>query len=228
MMAEFALTLQPSGRKREYEKYDLYQRRRVVTGWLFDGLTHRELDDLALGLDRHETKGYQSMGILHYIGLRGESRALFRGRSFEEVVSFIPRTPEYELLYIHVNELPQTAVSLATLRAEEANDLRDVQALCSKTRSAQLESAPKRPLERISILSYGFRRNPYIVAEALDRANGCCERCKNPAPFMKATDGSPYLEVHHLTPLSQGGEDSLNNVVALCPNCHRELHFGQS
>nr|WP_307993153.1 HNH endonuclease [uncultured Niameybacter sp.] len=35
------------------------------------------------------------------------------------------------------------------------------------------------------------------------------------------------MEEHHLIPLSEGGEDSLSNVFALCPNCHREMHFGQ-
>ncbi len=38
-------------------------------------------------------------------------------------------------------------------------------------------------------------------------------------------DGSP-LEVHHVIRLADGGSDTINNSVALCPNCHRELHFG--
>jgi len=26
--------------------------------------------------------------------------------------------------------------------------------------------------------------------------------------------------------LSQGGEDIVENAIATCPNCHRQLHFG--
>ena len=26
-------------------------------------------------------------------------------------------------------------------------------------------------------------------------------------------------------PRSRGGDDSLDNTVALCPNCHRKMHF---
>ncbi|OOL15317.1 hypothetical protein BXQ27_32765, partial [Klebsiella aerogenes] len=26
--------------------------------------------------------------------------------------------------------------------------------------------------------------------------------------------------------LSNGGEDSVENAIALCPNCHRQAHFG--
>jgi 5-methylcytosine-specific restriction protein A len=32
------------------------------------------------------------------------------------------------------------------------------------------------------------------------------------------------LECHHVEWLSCGGEDSIDNVVALCPNCHRRIH----
>lgn len=71
-----------------------------------------------------------------------------------------------------------------------------------------------------------YERNPYVVAEVLDRANGVCERCDSPAPFERKKDGSPYLEVHHKTRLADGGKDTVQNAVALCPNCHRELHFG--
>lgn len=58
------------------------------------------------------------------------------------------------------------------------------------------------------------------------RANGYCEGCENPAPFIRPSDGTPYLEVHHIVPLAEDGEDTVENAIALCPNCHREVHFG--
>ena len=44
-------------------------------------------------------------------------------------------------------------------------------------------------------------RHPDVVAEVLVRAQGSCERCHQPAPFLRRSDGTPYLEVHHLIPL---------------------------
>ena len=70
-----------------------------------------------------------------------------------------------------------------------------------------------------------FIRDPAVVAWVLDASGGKCECCKQPAPFERF-DGSPYLEVHHVRPLSDGGSDRVTNAVAICPNCHRELHFG--
>lgn len=60
----------------------------------------------------------------------------------------------------------------------------------------------------------------------MQQATGNCECCNQPAPFNGA-DGSPFLEVHHVRHLADGGSDTVENAVALCPNCHRELHYGQ-
>ena len=35
-----------------------------------------------------------------------------------------------------------------------------------------------------------------------------------------------YLETHHVIPLANDGADSIDNVIALCANCHREGHHG--
>lgn len=71
-----------------------------------------------------------------------------------------------------------------------------------------------------------YTRNPDVVAEVLHRANGNCEECGKAAPFLRSSNGTPYLEVHHRQQLSDGGDDTIENAVALCPNCHRKQHFG--
>jgi 5-methylcytosine-specific restriction protein A len=94
-----------------------------------------------------------------------------------------------------------------------------------ESRKKRLKAAAKQPTKAIT-LSVIFIRNPDVVAEVLHRANGACERCKKAAPFLRKKDQSPYLEVHHMIQLADGGEDTIENAVALCPNCHRQLHFG--
>lgn len=70
-----------------------------------------------------------------------------------------------------------------------------------------------------------FVRDPWVKAWVLEQAAGKCERCDNSAPFL-TKDGQPFLEVHHVIPLTQLGSDKVENAVAICPNCHRECHFG--
>jgi 5-methylcytosine-specific restriction protein A len=96
----------------------------------------------------------------------------------------------------------------------------------SAKRRERLRNAPKRR-PRILITIVGFSRNPDVVAEVIARAKGRCESCKTEAPFLRRRDGTPYLEVHHIKQLADDGEDTVANAVALCPNCHREKHYGQ-
>ena len=72
-----------------------------------------------------------------------------------------------------------------------------------------------------------FVRDPFIVAAALARADGRCEMPKCNAQLFDREDDRPYLEVHHITPLGEGGDDTFVNAAALCPSCHRELHYGK-
>lgn len=72
-----------------------------------------------------------------------------------------------------------------------------------------------------------YVRNPYIAAFTKRRANGRCELCEQLAPF-KDKDNAPYLESHHVHWLSKGGHDSIDNTVALCPNCHKRMHVVDS
>lgn len=93
----------------------------------------------------------------------------------------------------------------------------------SEQRRNRLSNAEKIPRKSVVTLTQ-FKRNPDVIAEVLNRANGVCEKCRKPATFIRTSDLSPYLEVHHKTPLAEGGEDTVENAVALCPNCHRECH----
>ena len=92
-------------------------------------------------------------------------------------------------------------------------------------RKERLRRASKTP-DKVQILSVGYIRNPDVVVEVLKLAKGKCEQCHIDAPFIRKSDGSPYLEVHHWIPLAKGGEDSVENAAALCPTCHRKIHFG--
>ena len=73
------------------------------------------------------------------------------------------------------------------------------------------------------VVDYG--RDPQVRAYVLQRAEGYCELCRTPAPF-EDSHGVPFLEVHHVKRLADGGPDVPRNAVALCPNCHREAHEG--
>ena len=70
-----------------------------------------------------------------------------------------------------------------------------------------------------------YVRSKAVRDYVLMRAAGRCESCDQPAPFIRK-NGTPYLEPHHTTRVSDGGPDHPRFVRVVCPACHRELHFG--
>lgn len=85
-------------------------------------------------------------------------------------------------------------------------------------RATQVEQVGKR-----KATTSVYVRNVHVSAYVKKRANGHCDLCGAPASF-KDRNGQPYLECHHVEWLSRGGEDSIDNAVALDPSCHRKMH----
>lgn len=216
--------LEKTERDTEYSSYVPLLRAKVIYGYLFEGMSHRALDSHYLGKDGTKSRGWQSMGILHYLGLTAKHKKLFGDLSLEEGVDVIQKdeTQDYSNILEH----------LLLLKSAERLDSSDYlnrfekavsvsQKDSSETRQHRLQNAAKKP----SLLEV-TTTVPDVVAEVLVRADGVCEECKQPAPFLRKKDNSPYLEVHHRIPLASGGDDTVDNAVALCPNCHRKMHFG--
>lgn len=91
----------------------------------------------------------------------------------------------------------------------------------------ELAGKAKGQPKRVKRTQSDFVRNQYVVAGALIRAKGRCELPGCKTVLFRKDDGQPFLEVHHVDPLAEGGVDELGNAAALCPMCHRELHFGR-
>lgn len=77
-----------------------------------------------------------------------------------------------------------------------------------------------------SVMTIQYQRNDAITVLVKRLAEGICDLCVEPAPFQTAE--GPYLECHHVQRLADEGPDTMTNVVALCPNCHRRMHFAGS
>ncbi len=141
-----------------------------------------------------------------------------RGRSWQEIdASRFPMVRIYAS-----NEMIQ---SFEELNRHQQEAIAQSQALSDEDRRRRIEAGDVIP-EMITVLTTAFQRNPDVVVAVLKRANGVCESCGNPAPFVRRVDGTPYLEVHHIITLSSGGPDTEANAQALCPNCHRRVHYG--
>src|SRR5262249_21202108 len=69
-----------------------------------------------------------------------------------------------------------------------------------------------------------YQRSGDVRVYVLARANGKCEGCSAPAPFLRS-DGTPYLRATSFAPPKRWRTRfSPAHVIALCPNCHRRVH----
>lgn len=97
------------------------------------------------------------------------------------------------------------------------------------TKEAIFEKAkntPKNPASKI-VTRNEIIRNRWVVEAALARAEGKCEMPDCTHMLFVRDDDTPYLEVHHINPLGENGPDCFENAAALCPHCHRRLHYGK-
>lgn len=106
-------------------------------------------------------------------------------------------------------------------------DPRELDVEVEKLLPSILEGRPKgrQAPEKNKTTSSQFVRDAAIVSWVLANSQGVCECCENAAPFQRK-NGQFYLEVHHVKPLADEGSDTIGNAIAICPNCHREIHFG--
>jgi len=79
--------------------------------------------------------------------------------------------------------------------------------------------------EKIPVSGVTYARDPKVRRAVLLRAKGKCELCGKQG-FLQP-NGERYLEAHHIIALANEGADRIGNVIALCPEHHREAHFGK-
>jgi predicted restriction endonuclease len=112
--------------------------------------------------------------------------------------------------------------SVAERPAEEAS---------TSDRLAELESKFLHACPEVKTrVSRGVERGP--IGREVKRLNGFhCQMCEalgsEPLGFRKR-NGEPYIEAHHVMPVhkKQIGSLSAANIVTLCANHHREVHYG--
>jgi 5-methylcytosine-specific restriction protein A len=78
----------------------------------------------------------------------------------------------------------------------------------------------------------GFKRDPRVSAKAIHGSGYQCEVNVSHVSFIARTTKKNFVEAHHLIPVQFQDQfkfrlDVPDNVIAVCPTCHRKLHHGQ-
>ena len=129
-------------------------------------------------------------------------------------------TDNSKIYALKLNENSYIDATTETIKSKVISELTDDFVI------KRAKSAPRKALKEKRTTEV-YYRDPYVIEAAKRRAKGKCEmpRCTYKAFFTE--NGKPYLEGHHVKPLAENGNDTINNVAALCPQCHREQHYSK-
>lgn len=101
---------------------------------------------------------------------------------------------------------------------------------CSE-KCARIAQSKKINIEKIQARVKGINKYKWKIVNKY----GCrCAVCgyTRYANFKQISSPTPEefphigLGIHHIIPISKGGDDEENNLILLCPNCHKEAHDG--
>ena len=243
-----------NSRPREFNTYTTEQHACVVYGWMVDGKTNRDLDQEYL-CPGHNYHGYQSMGILHYLGLVGAHQGIFKGMTPFEILACLSQyatDPNFCMIFYYVRDYISahgTVIGLDSSDVERSfpkDSLRDQSWLKNTwTRSirdsnidARLMSLPdgggedKTVICKDVLCHYSSRTVKESIKCLYDfRCQVCGEVILRTGWNMNHSRSEQWMylnaDVHHILPLSKHGPDLRSNMLCLCPTCHRKFHTGE-
>ena len=125
------------------------------------------------------------------------------------------------------NESDDSVTTTVAASPEPSSDTSDEGNLAALRDRAEQQAVKKVPEDSVTATREKpqYNRSEAVKLYVKARADGTCEGCGEPAPFESKT-GEPYLHAHHVNELSDGGSDTVETVIALCPNCHYRVHHG--
>ncbi|WP_254914839.1 HNH endonuclease [Bacillus thuringiensis] len=201
--------LEPIKRSREFNSYNESARDTIVYEYLFHSRTHRWLDENIIELNPDESRGYQAMGILHFIGLKDKHKGIFKGLSIQEAITMLKQQDSDFSLVIQ---------SLHRYGKQENTNL-DVEAESAAGDYTELESIVAVTPEQIKVTEtekeqvIKSRIGQSTFKKALLEIEKKCGLC--------GVIDKRLLVASHIKPWSQSNHQErldVNNGLLLCPN----------
>ena len=109
--------LEPVKRAREFNSCTEYTRDIIIYEYLFQGRSHRWLDKYIVRRDSNYTRGYVSMGVLHYYGVKGVHKGIFKDIELSHAIKVLIENSSEQ------NELIISALTRYSNRANLSNTL---------------------------------------------------------------------------------------------------------
>lgn len=210
--------LEPVKRNREYHLYPEALRDEIIFRYLFDKTTsHRKLDKLILKFDPDDSKGWQSMGILHHIGIKDKHKGVLENYSIQDAINILRQQD-----YIHFKKIIESLSRYVKLETVSKGELIDLLNSIDDDIDIYDTEGRKRVYQSIQ-----YERSLKNRKKAIKIHGTRCLVCGFDFEKCYGELGKGFIEVHHIEAVSTGGERVVNpetGLIPVCPNCHRMIH----
>ena len=240
-------------RPREFSCYTEGQRAACVYGWLVLGEDFRGMDKKYLGLT-DDSKGWQSMGICHYLGLKREHQGIYQGVPDNIVLDHVAslcEDAEYYIIYHYLKTHIETVstisytASMHQVMAEFSDDeIRSKDWLINtllwhKDDNIQIDKqiltlpdTEYQYVHRGNIYRYGLSELEESIKGLYDYR---CQICGNTTyhrgwnDFRTRKNSWRYLssEIYYPKQIYNGGAAIKSNMLCTCPSCRSKFISGE-
>lgn len=171
-----------------------------------EDMSRKDINDVSEFLTDNFTNLLKAMGI----------RTLTKAKKEVQNAVLSIRNNDYSS-YLNMNDNNNEQI-IAKYKAQNASDLFAKIEQISATATVVSAENRERNATLVSML-----KSYYLQCFAENNMLKC--ECCGKDTFI-TSDGEPYVEFHHLIPFNIAyGPDHYLNLFALCPNCHRKIHF---
>lgn len=201
--------LEPVSRSREYNLYNNSIRDRVVYQSLFNSRTRRWLDEHVIGLNPNESRGYQAMGILQFIGLKDEHKGIFKDLSILEAIQLLEQQEtDFSLVIESLQRYEQKEnVDLGIKKWSLANVYIEVESIVKAVpEKIEITETEKEQVIKSRIGQSVFKKSLLDIEKKCRLCGVTDER------FLIASHIKPWSKSKHQERLD------INNGLLLCPN----------
>ncbi|MCL2841366.1 MAG: HNH endonuclease [Defluviitaleaceae bacterium] len=217
--------LTPKTREREYNQCSESTRDEIVYEYMFNGKTHRWLDENVVNQSSEYSRGYISMSVLHFFGLAKPHKDIFNGTNIEDAIRILKNADD-----IHANRVVESLVrySLNVHSNEKSNGNEALYLLSEEHVDIGYEEG-----EEILSTHKRRERNPRVIKKAKElfkeRNDGLifCEVCGFNFYDFYGERGNGFIEGHHKIPIHEAAgnlKTYVKDIALLCSNCHRMIH----
>jgi hypothetical protein len=111
------------------------------------------------------------------------------------------------------------------LSAEDQSNIEDLlSGLSAEELRKMIDERQGRPRKTAERISSTPARDPSLMELYKRMRHHTCQFC---GTTIEKADGRHYIEACHINPVGNGGDDNKNNILILCPNCHKLFDYGK-